>query len=407
MINLITGLPGNGKTLFAIGFIDAWAKRENRPVFYSGITLTEQGKQELGWTEIDGLEWFTAPAGAIILIDEAQRVFRPRAHGREVPKHVEQLETHRHSGLDLVLITQHPMLIDNEVRRLAGNHRHVVRMMGMERATVHEWSEVRQDCEKGNRREDSNKTLWPYDKRVYELYKSAEVHTVKRRIPKIVYLTIGAFLAVVVAVGGMVYYSKKFTAKPVTADASSVAGPSADVSRVSPGRLSDKPVFDPIADAKQYVAMSTPRVQGLPQTAPKYDELTKPTAVPVPVACVASANKCLCYTQQGTRMDVRDQQCRDIAEFGYFQEFEPDGRREKSQQAARVLESKDRLPISGASTKDVAGTSSLSMAQDGYGVLGKTGPGVRVPSVEAPVQQTAAEAQPQPRVPANSPWRAS
>lgn len=371
MINLITGLPGNGKTLFTIGFLEQWAKRENRPVFYSGIVFTEEGKARLGWQEVDALEWYTVPPGSIVVIDEAQRVFRPRAHGREVPKHVEQLETHRHQGIDLVLITQHPMLIDNEVRRLAGSHRHVVRKFGLEAATVHEWSEVRQDCEKPGRRADSSKVAWSYDRTLFGLYKSAEVHTVKARLPKQFWIAVGCVLALVLLIAALwLYFGRKIDkAAPTRQEASG------QVSQGS-GKSQGKAVFDPVADARQYVAMNTPRLEGLPHTAPKYDEMTRPTSVPVPVACVASASRCLCYTQQGTRMQVRDQQCRDIAEFGFFQEFRPDGDggswSDRQRQSVQVLSAQERLPISGASTRDVT-------LVDGYGVNGRAGQGLRVP----------------------------
>lgn len=397
MINLITGLPGNGKTLFTIGFLEQWAKRENRPVFYSGITLTDEGRERLGWQEVDALEWFTVPPGAIVVIDEAQRVFRPRTHGKDVPKHVEQLETHRHQGIDLVLITQHPMLIDNEVRRLAGNHRHIVRKFGAQAATVHEWTEVRTDCEKPGRRADSSKTPWAYDKGIYKLYKSAEVHTVKLRLPKHVYFLAAAVCLVVLTIGGFWYWGSHKMGKAKEKEV--------QVQQLSQGggvRSKDK--FDPVEDAKQYVAMNTPRIEGLPHTAPKYDEVTKPDMAPVPVACVASESRCLCYTQQGTRMAVQEQQCRDIAHNGFFQDFDPNGQRQRTEQAVRVLDSQERLPISGASTRDVGAAANLV---DGYGVLGKAGPGVRVPGVEAPIQQSTSEALPQPRVPASSPWRAS
>ena len=65
MIELITGTPGSGKTLYAISQIKAKSEKENRPVYYSGIAdLT------LGWTEIDPEKWFDAPPNSIVVIDE-------------------------------------------------------------------------------------------------------------------------------------------------------------------------------------------------------------------------------------------------------------------------------------------------------------------------------------------------
>jgi zona occludens toxin len=83
--------------------------------------------------------------------------------------------------------------------------------------------------------------------------------------------------------------------------------------------------FDPIADARRWTEQATPRLVGLPQTAPKYDELTKPTRVPIPAACIQHhGDKCKCFTQQGTSMDVAFNMCVEFARNGFFQEFDAD-----------------------------------------------------------------------------------
>lgn len=61
---------------------------------------------------------------------------------------------------------------------------------------------------------------------------------------------------------------------------------------------------------------------GLPHTAPAYDEVTKVARAPVPAACVASAARCVCYSQQGTRLDTPEDLCRQIVKDGYFAEFD-------------------------------------------------------------------------------------
>lgn len=83
MIELITGQPGAGKTLFALTRIEERARKEGRPVFYSGIK-----DLALPWTEIDPEKWTECPPGSIIVIDECQRVLRPRMHGAKVPAYV-------------------------------------------------------------------------------------------------------------------------------------------------------------------------------------------------------------------------------------------------------------------------------------------------------------------------------
>lgn len=370
MINLHTGLPGNGKTLYTIGWVREWAKRENRPVFYSGVKLTDKGQQDLGWQEIDAEKWAECPPGSIILIDEAQRVFRPRGNGAVVPAHVAALETHRHSGVDLVLITQHPMLIDNAVRRLAGKHRHMMRVFGMQAVKVHEWDAVRVDCEKPGRRGDSTEALWKYDKRLYELYQSAEVHTMKASVPARLWLLLA--LPFVVAALGWFAWTKlaKLTGKAEAAPPSEISAPAGKSLQV---KKDDAKKLNPIEDLRQYVALSTPRVQGLPHTAPKYDQITQPTVAPVPAACIHSekTDRCQCYSQQGTRLEVDRNICLDVAYNGFFEEFDPNGHQDKRERAVAVLDRPDgSLPLSRSDTRERPYVVSFSES-DGYGVLGK------------------------------------
>ena len=324
MINLITGLPGNGKTLYALSYVKQWAEKDNRPVYYAGIK-----DLMLPWTEIDPTKWFECPANSIIVIDECQTVFRPRSVGKEPPDYVAKLETHRHQGLDIVLITQHPLLADSAIRRLVGKHIHVVRTFGTERATLHEWASVRENCDKPAGRSDSIKHHWAYPKDAYSYYKSAEVHTVKRNIPMRLYLLI----AIPVFLIGCVFYFKHFAEKQKhinnpTQEETTGASKAVLTASSEKGKVSYK---NAIEDAKQFVFEETPRVVGLPQTAPRYDELTKPVEVPVPAGCVQSSHGCKCYTQQATSMDVEESLCMEIVKHGFFEDFERSARKKEVQ----------------------------------------------------------------------------
>lgn len=334
MIDLITGLPGNAKTLYTIGMVKARAERENRPVFYSGIP-----ELKLDWQEIDPIKWMEVPPKAIVVIDEAQRIFRNRSLGVQPPKHVTDLETHRHLGIDLVFITQHPSLIDPAIRRLAGGHRHLVRVWGMEVSTVHKWDAVKDNCDKPVARRDSEKTKWAFDKSIYKLYKSADEHTMKRAIPlraKLLLLTPVVLIACAFTVYKLTV-GKHQKADPVPVETVAASAVKPGLERVH-GAV---PQFDPQEDMKHFVQMSTPRIEGLAQTAPKYDELTKPTRVPVPAACIQVADRCRCFSQQGTSLDVKYSMCVEFARNGYFQEFDPERDRrstERTAESVRVLE---------------------------------------------------------------------
>lgn len=313
MIVTITGLPGNGKTLYALNWVKDKAEKENRPVYYSGIK-----DLALPWTEIDPEKWHECPPNAIVVIDECQRVFRPRMHGSKVPEYVERLETHRHQGIDIVLITQHPMLIDSNVRRLSGLHFHVVRKFGMQAATVHEWGSVKENCDKV--RTDSVRHEFKYPKASYSWYKSAEVHTHKARIPMRLWIA----LALPVVFGVLVWYVYTRWSGRTHGEPPPPLGVPAGVvelSRPAPmvaGRQ-DAPAMTPA----QYVEHHQPRVPGLEFTAPVYDEVTKPTEAPYPAACVQTPTRCQCYTQQATRLNMPDEMCRQIAQGGFFVAWRP------------------------------------------------------------------------------------
>lgn len=348
MIELVTGLPGNGKTLYTISQVKERAEKENRAVFYHGIP-----ELTLNWEQIDDpKEWAKCPPGSIIVLDEAQKVFRNRSMGSTPPEYVQQLETHRHMGIDIVMITQHPSLIDPAIRRLAGRHQHLVRIWGTEASTVHRWDAVKDNCDK--QRSDSEKKKWVFDKRVYGFYKSAEVHTVKRSIPGRVKM-LGVLLVLLVC---FVTYAARYVAKRASggnpAAAAVVPGAAAPPGQpaiagavlpaAAPGQA--RAAVDPIADLKEYVWKESPRVAGLPQTAPKYDPLTAPSRVPVPAMCIQKgvASKgdvsCTCFTQQATPMDVPFNMCMQFARAGFFQDFDADKDRqasERSEASAKVL----------------------------------------------------------------------
>ncbi len=303
MITLITGQPGAGKTLYSIQFVRELAKNEGRQVFYSGIK-----DLRLAWPELEKPEeWYEVPKGSIVVIDEAQRIFRPRGAGTQVPRHVSELETHRHQGIDLFIVTQHPMLVDTNVRRLVGRHFHVVRSFGLKRATVHEWNAAKEQCDKS--REDSVRHEWSYPQDVFALYRSAEVHTHKARVPARVFVlaTLPLLLAGLVWVVAK-WWERSGSARPDKEQAAKSAPAAAGAARTSSGKLT----------AAEWAAEYRPRVEGLAYTAPVYDDVTKPVHAPYPAACIASKARCACYSEQGTRLDMPEALCRQIVERGFY-----------------------------------------------------------------------------------------
>jgi len=356
MISLGTGLPGNGKTLFMLWYLKRKADKENRPVFYHNVKDLNPDALP-GWRPFDPEKWFELPAGALVLIDECQDIFGKKPNGANLPEHFTRLNTHRHLGIDLYLITQHPTLIDNSVRRLVGQHFHSIRKFGFQRATIYEWSSCSASPETLASQKTSIPLKWKFPKEVFTWYKSAEVHTVKRAVPAKLVLAC-VFVVSVFAYG---YYAlDQFQQRgrgQVDAVGASPAGQSdvVPVSAVMPASAPAlKPYQDPLADIQEYAFNQTPRVSGLPETAPKYDPLTAPVRVPVPAMCVQVHREgridCRCYTQQATRIqDMEVNICLDIVYNRPFRDFDPEpGRaRADSYQQPVVARVEPNLPRAG------------------------------------------------------------
>lgn len=305
-LTVVTGLPGSGKTLFTLANVEEYAKREGFKVYYHGIP-----QLTLDWEMLEEpKKWHELPNKSIIVIDESQTTFPPRASSAAMPPHVEAANTLRHKSHMLVLITQHPMLIDGSIRKLCTRHYHVERFYGFQKSSVHEFLKIRDNVDKSTK--GSIVTHFVYPKEVFNWYKSADMHTIKKRIPPrliaIIVLPIVAVALIYVAVktiGGMTSKEK----------AAQVAGAGGSVN-ASTGQISYSPASAPV-----WVDTLKPRLPGFPHTAPRYDDVTKPTQAPFPAACVASVSRCICHTQQGTKMIVPDDVCRSIAANGFFNDF--------------------------------------------------------------------------------------
>lgn len=363
MIHLITGLPGNAKTLFMLQLVIKVAAEENRPVYYSGIKDFVKNDPRLkgtSWTEFDPKTWHeTVPSGAIIVLDELQTIFRARAITSNPPPYVTELEQHRHKGIDFYGTTQHPRLIDPALKVLVQSHRHMMRIFGAEMSTVHFWDGIREKPESAGAKNQSQKTTWPFAKDLYGLYRSADAHTMKRKIPLRVKLLLLAPVLVVACV--WMAYRMLHKAGPASASAANSTAATAAVPGGVAGLVPPPPQpgahapADPVQDLKDYVWKETPRVAGLPQTAPKYDQLTQPTRVPIPAMCIQKGSvadhdqvSCKCYTQQATPMDVPFNMCMEFARNGFFRDFDADRDRDQQMRAEASQKVLQRVPDAAA-----------------------------------------------------------
>jgi len=304
MLFLVTGLPGNGKTLWCINHVEELRQKSNREVWYHGITdLT------LPWKKLeDPKRWDSVPPGSIVVIDECQDVFPNRRQGADVPDYVERLTRHRHLGLDIFLITQEAMNFDVFARRLVARHFHLKRPFGMSRSRLYTWEGLGNPGDFHSKREAA-KSWFSFPKASFSWYRSAEVHTVKRDLP---WMRLGAIAGALVAVVAAIWYAVAMLGDSTGASAETKEGG-------APGGL---------MGSSSYVAAEwrdnplKPRIEGIPQSAPMFDAVGRPVQAPRISGCGAlqrgSYMDCKCTDQQGNVIPMDKQQCLSALQSGVF-----------------------------------------------------------------------------------------
>lgn len=329
MLYLITGANGAGKTLNALKWIRERSVEENRPVFHNGRFEPIEGGELSSWQVIDMKTWQDQPDGAIFLVDECHNDFPLRAPSSAPPEYVKMLAEHRRRGFDFYLVTQHPQNIDSFVRRLIGSpgwHRHLKRTFGADLVSCIEWSAVNPNCEKDGSGKSGTVSMVAFPKNVYDWYKSASLHTGKKKIPWRVWL----FIVCAVIVPIFMYFAITGVRSNVVKDKNLLASPATSAS----GASGTSQVTAAPMTTEEYLKRRVARLPNFAHTAPTYDEVTKPIQAPYPAACIASASVCKCYTQQGTLLQVDLSTCRQIVKNGFFMDWDTSPKKRDSDNVA-------------------------------------------------------------------------
>jgi len=350
-LTLVTGPTGSGKTAWVVArLMELEGKRPlavmgipELKVDHAKVPPVEEWVEERPDPDDPSLRmpYFTFAPGSIVVLDEAQRVFRPRPVGSKVPPVVAAFETRRHTGCDFVLLTQDAGLLDPNVRRLVNRHIHIhVTFLG---SYVLEWPGLGSPDVKTSRDLASRERYAPA-KATFSMYKSAEVHTkIVRKKPWQVYALL-ALIPLAAALGWNVYDRVRSRNVPGVSDGVQVSEGtrmSSALSSLGQGRLAA--ASPKLMTAGELVASHVPRLEGLAHTAPRYDALTVPVVVPVPVGCIQTSKRCKCYTQRGTVYQTTDEVCRQIVSTYVFLDFQSD---------VPVPESVSVVPRAGASAND-------------------------------------------------------
>ncbi|WP_343590353.1 zonular occludens toxin domain-containing protein [Paracidovorax wautersii] len=316
MLYLITGANGAGKTLNTLKWVRERSVKENRPVCHNGRFEAIEGGELSSWKKVDIKDWQSEPDGTIFLVDECHNDLPTRPASSTPPDYVRMLAEHRRRGMDFYLVTQHPQNLDNFVRRLIGSpgwHRHLKRTFGADLVSCIEWSAVNPNCEKDGSGKSGTVTMIPFPKEVYGWYKSASLHTGKRKIPRAVWVALAC--AVLVPTLGYLAFTKVYG--NVTKQAQALPGAGASVNGQSGSSAGPRPM-----STAEYLDARKPRIPDFPHTAPAYDSITAPVVAPYPAACIHMGSRCECYTQQATRLMVSPETCLRTVRNGYFVDWQ-------------------------------------------------------------------------------------
>ncbi len=359
---LITGQPGNGKTLYAVALIKQ-ALKEGREVYtnINGITLDvlpipENDKGELDWTLTPRGDAELGLKGALIVYDETQKLsyfaYKTKEKLSSNPL-ITELETHRHYGYDLIFITQSPKFLHLHLLDLVNEHYHVKRPFNKKQAEIHLHRKacMLPETEAAEKRaEDIFKFQYPPE--LFKAYKSTEIVTnSKLRIPKYMkrlFWIIGLCLLGIIY---LVFFKDNFIFSHVagkdkknentTQPASAPTTTEEDTKKIDEAcakqygltveqcaDLRDPSKRNDELQAKNDVRMSTIAVQYNPNK--PYDTQLPPdayqaTAKPVFSGCMKKGGRYVAYTQQGTILnEVSQSDCKRLIDeagdrpFNYF-----------------------------------------------------------------------------------------
>ena len=138
MIEMLEGVPGSGKSYYAVSerllkwvragrrvyvFVDGFYL--DRLALFEGVELTVLQQQITLWQSGEEVKagLLEVEPGSAVLIDEVQTVFRSK--DKTDPQLLRWLETHRHRGIDLVLMCQQYGQVTLGRESVGGSHHEV------------------------------------------------------------------------------------------------------------------------------------------------------------------------------------------------------------------------------------------------------------------------------------------
>ena len=372
MINLVVGSPGHGKTQFMISKILEIIKDNEK--------LEADGKEprqiycdikELLIPEVEPApdDWRQTPDGSIIIYDEVQyrKEYEYKGNQYSQDQMIKDLTIHRHTNKDLWLITQDPQRIEKGIHKLIDRMYYIKRPASKPKYTnVFEFDKWLSNPEPAANRNAKHKKYldfyrFHFDDKYQSLYKSATDHSsIKFKLPKQLFVFLAIIIAILAFVGvGLMNTNtfnvhrfedkekqkdvkkETFTTNPANVQASDPnAKPDLNIEcrkGINVEKSECVKWFDELSKNKGSVTG-----QDAQTTLVSYN-LDKPfdtqhiqdsiqynvTAKPILSGCMKTNSGYQAYTQQGTRLNVSQDDCKKIMSgdrpFNYFKEQQQNG----------------------------------------------------------------------------------
>ncbi len=335
-LTLITGIPGAGKTLFAVSMLKKEIEKnmslpaDEQIKIYCDIT-------GLKITDIEQppIDWQTTPPKSLLIYDEAQfhKEFKP-ARGVSPYPFIENLTIHRKTGHHIWYITQDPKRLHSNILEMVEKHYHLERPYGAKLATIYQFRGAERTPKSRSAKDRAERQLlFNYDKSLFDLYESSQVEDgIKLRLPKQILFWIGILLVIVYFIIKMVFFNdtnkqlvNKLQGKPEPSSQQSSSLLDMSPSNTSDNLLStlQQQSSQSNQSTNQLSQQSIESVQQLLISAQQYQQAEQVR----PAMVIVSENNCSVTNAYGQRLDLTSEQCQQIAnkplQISYLRRIKP------------------------------------------------------------------------------------
>lgn len=383
MMILISGQPGNGKTLKALDLARREYERNAEAVkagketprrFFTNVAgaTVQENAGAFPWFEPipEDNDWTKLPDGSYVLYDEAHadgKTPELARYGLLFPStgvpgeshdpRIRAMSTHRHRGFDLVFVTQWPSKIHHNVRQLIGEHIHMNRALGLQRAGTVKWTRVQPDPYDERARDKAEEEIWSYPKDLYGRYASASLHTAtyKFKIPAKLWSGLSVLVVVLLIVWGFWSYAHRDKPEDDKAQQAALAeGRAAPGAPPAPVVVSELLVAPPTGIYTSLNASPTPRIVGY----------------------IDSPRGCRMWNDKGEQLDIAQDECQRMVAKGIPLHFLDAGGSKRERADRKPGEGAGRSPaVMGAASSAPAPSSGQGATFGSVAAYGKDGLG--------------------------------